>query len=59
MYQKEINTISSGEKLPDVEMSMVSSANPQVKSQASVPSTSSVNKPNKSRLSISILPDDP
>ncbi|CAB4390954.1 unnamed protein product [Rhizophagus irregularis] len=53
---------SSGEKLPDVNMSTVSKDTPSVKSQVSVPSTTSfsqINKSNKSQLLISILPEDP
>ncbi|RIA90767.1 hypothetical protein C1645_875859 [Glomus cerebriforme] len=44
---------SSGEKLPDVEMSTL------VTFQVNVPSTAQVSKSNKSRPPISILSDDP
>ncbi|GBB87101.1 hypothetical protein RclHR1_13560006 [Rhizophagus clarus] len=53
---------SSEEKLPNENMNTVSKDIPSVKSQVSVPSTSSsgqIRKSNKSRLPISILPEDP
>ncbi|PKY62660.1 hypothetical protein RhiirA4_489534 [Rhizophagus irregularis] len=52
---------SSEEKLPDENMNTVSKDTPSVKSQVSVLSTSSsgqISKSNKSRLPISILPED-
>src|SRR5207248_8750900 len=59
--EKEITLLenSSGEKSPNVEISTDTSGITPVKSQVNVPSIPQVRSSNKSRLPISILPEDP